>query len=81
MANDDSRPIRHGNPADGYQEASDQSAQDDPDGGLGAVEGETPSDPQRGNPQGTGVDSQGKPNDPVRTGQDRIGANLDETEG
>jgi hypothetical protein len=55
--------------------------QDDPDDGLGAVEGETPSDPQRGNPQGTGVDDQGKPNAPVKTGQDRIGANLDETEG
>ncbi len=51
------------------------------DDALGAVEGETPSDPQRGNPQGTGVDSQGTPNDPVRTGQDGIGANLDETEG
>ena len=55
--------------------------QDDPDDGLGAVEGETPSDPQRGNPQGTGIDDQGKPNAPVKTGQDRIGANLDETEG
>lgn len=54
---------------------------DDPDDSLGAVEGETPSDPQRGNPQGPGVDDQGQPNTPVRTGQDRIGANLDETEG
>ncbi len=78
MANDDSRHIRHENAADSR---AAQDAQDHPDGGLGAVEGETPSDPQRGNPQGTGVDSQGKPNDPVRTGQDRIGANLDETEG
>lgn len=54
---------------------------DSPDDSLGAVEGETPSDPQPGNPQGTGIDSQGRPNNPVRTGQDRIGANLDETEG
>lgn len=53
----------------------------DSDDRLGAVEGETPSDPQRGNPQGPGIDSQGTPNDPVKTGQDRIGANLDETEG
>ena len=48
---------------------------------LGAVEGEKPTDPQRGNPQGPGIDSQGQPNSPVKTGQDRIGANLDETEG
>lgn len=84
MANDDSRPIRHANSPDEYHAVAGHdghAGQDDPDGGLGAVEGETPSDPQRGNPQGTGVDSQGKPNDPVKTGQDRIGANLDETEG
>ena len=56
-------------------------AADNPDASLGAVEGETPSDPQRGNPQGTGVDDQGRPNSPTKTGQDRIGANLDETEG
>lgn len=78
MANDD---IRHGKPADGYQPVASHAAGDDPDGGLGAVEGETPTDPQRGNPQGTGVDDQGQPNAPVKTGQDRIGANLDETEG
>jgi hypothetical protein len=53
----------------------------DPDGAIGAVEGEKPGDPQRGNPNAPGVDDQGRPNDPVRTGQDRIGANLDETEG
>lgn len=51
------------------------------DAGLGAVEGEKPTDPQRGNPNAPGVDSEGRPNDPVKTGQDRIGANLDETEG
>ena len=51
------------------------------DDGLGAVEGEKPSDPQRGNPNAPGVDDQGRPNDPVKTGQDRIGANIDETEG
>ena len=53
----------------------------DADDGLGAVEGEKPTDPQRGNPQGTGIDDQGRPDSPVKTGQDRIGANLDETEG
>jgi len=53
----------------------------DPDDALGAVEGETPSDPQRGNANAPGIDDQGRPNDPVKTGQDVEGANLDETEG
>ena len=49
---------------------------------LGAVEGDRPSDdPNQGNPHGTGVDKDGLPNNPVGTAQDRIGANLDETEG
>jgi hypothetical protein len=49
---------------------------------LGAVEGDKPSDaPNQGNPSGTGVDKDGLPNDPIGTAQDRIGANLDETEG
>lgn len=78
MANDDTRDIRHGNTPDGRV---GHDAQDHPDDNLGAVEGETPSDPQRGNPSGPGIDSQGKPNDPVKTGQDRVGANMDETEG
>ena len=54
----------------------------DEDGHVGAVEGDRPSDtPNQGNPNAPGIDSQGMPNDPVRTAQDRIGANLDETEG
>lgn len=81
MGNDQSHDIRHGNATDGYHAVAGHSGQDDPDDGLGAVEGETPTDPQRGNPQGPGVDDEGRPNAPVRTGQDRIGANLDETEG
>jgi hypothetical protein len=49
---------------------------------IGAVEGDRPSDqPNQGNPTGSGVDSEGLPNNPVGTAQDRIGANLDETEG
>jgi hypothetical protein len=49
---------------------------------LGAVEGDKASDtPNQGNPSGTGVDSEGLPNDPIGTAQDRIGANLDESEG
>jgi hypothetical protein len=49
---------------------------------LGAVEGDKPSDtPNQGNPLGPGVDKDGLPDNPVGTAQDRIGANLDETEG
>ena len=54
----------------------------DEDEHIGAVEGNRPTDkPNQGNPSGTGVDDQGRPNNPVGTAQDRIGANLDETEG
>ena len=49
---------------------------------LGAVEGDRPTDrPNQGNPNGTGIDEQGMPNDPVATAEDRIGANMDESEG
>jgi hypothetical protein len=49
---------------------------------VGAVEGDRPTDkPNQGNPNGTGVDGEGKPNNPVGTAQDRIGANMDEAEG
>ena len=49
---------------------------------IGAVEGDRPTDrPNQGNPNAPGVDREGMPNDPVGTAQDRIGANLDETEG
>ena len=54
----------------------------DEDEHIGAVEGDRPSDqPNQGNPNGPGINSEGLPNDPVGTAQDRIGANLDETEG
>jgi hypothetical protein len=54
----------------------------DSDEHLGAVKGDRPTDrPNQGNPNAPGVDDQGCPNDPVATAQDRIGANLDETEG
>jgi hypothetical protein len=49
---------------------------------IGAVEGDRPTDsPNQGNPNGPGVNAEGMPDDPVGTAQDRIGANLDETEG
>jgi hypothetical protein len=54
----------------------------DADEHIGAVEGDRPTDsPNQGNPHGSGVDSQGMPNDPVATCEDVIGANVDETEG
>jgi hypothetical protein len=57
-------------------------ANPDQDEHIGAVEGDRPSDvPNQGNPHGPGVDAEGLPNDPVGTAEDRIGANLDETEG
>jgi len=80
MSSDETRPIRHETSAVGSHGVPKKGGAD-PDDNLGAVEGETPSDPQRGNPQGTGVDDEGLPNTPVKTGQDRLGANLDETEG
>jgi hypothetical protein len=55
-----------------------------PDGNahIGAVEGDRPTDrPNQGNERAPGIDAEGLPNDPVGTAQDRIGANLDETEG
>jgi hypothetical protein len=53
----------------------------DQDVHKGAVEGDTPTDKQQGNPQGTGVDKNGRPNNPVATAQDKIGANNDKTQG
>lgn len=49
---------------------------------IGAVEGDRPTDrPNQGNENAPGVDAEGLPNDPVGTAEDRLGANLDETEG
>ena len=49
---------------------------------IGAVEGDRPTDrPNQGNDNAPGVDDQGMPNDPVGTAEDRIGANMDESEG
>ena len=57
------------------------SQQDDPDVHKGTVEGNTPADKQVGNPNGTGVDENGLPDDPVASAEDRIGANADKTQG
>ena len=55
--------------------------QNDPAAHKGAVEGDTPTDTQVGNPNGDGVNAEGLPNDPVATAEDAIGANEDETHG
>jgi hypothetical protein len=48
----------------------------------GAVEGDRPTDrPQQGNANAPGLDDQGLPNDKDKIAQDRIGANMDETQG
>ena len=63
----------------GKEDADDPSRSDEH---IGAVEGDRASDdPNQGNPNAPGIDAEGLPNDPVGTAQDRIGANLDETEG
>jgi hypothetical protein len=55
--------------------------QDDPDIHKGAIEGDTPTDEQIGNPNGDGVNSEGLPDDPIATAEDAIGANEDESQG
>jgi hypothetical protein len=55
--------------------------QNDPDMHKGAIEGDRPTDEQQGNPNGDGLDENGLPDDPVAIAQDKIGANLDETQG
>jgi hypothetical protein len=55
--------------------------QDDQDVHKGAVEGDRPTDEQIGNPNGTGVNDEGMPDDPVATAEDAVGANEDESQG
>jgi hypothetical protein len=48
----------------------------------GAVESDRPTDrPQQGHANAPALDDQGMPNDKDRIAQDRIGANMDETQG
>jgi hypothetical protein len=55
--------------------------QDDPDVHKGAIEGDTPTDEQIGNPHGDGINDEGLPDDPVATAEDAEGANADKTQG
>ena len=59
----------------------EKKQQDDPALHKGAVEGDRPEDQQQGNPNAPGVNSEGLPDDPVATAEDRIGANDDESQG
>jgi hypothetical protein len=59
----------------------EQKQQDDPAAHKGAIEGDCPSDEQNVENKGNGVDTNGTPNDPVATAQDKEGANADETQG
>jgi hypothetical protein len=59
----------------------EQKQQDDPAAHKGAIEGDRPSDEQNVENKGNGVDTNGTPNDPVATAQDKEGANADETQG
>jgi len=53
----------------------------DPDANKGSLEGDRPNDEQQGNPHGDGIDTNGMPNDPIGTAEDRDGANEDESQG
>jgi hypothetical protein len=55
--------------------------QDDPDVHKGAIEGDTPTDEQIGNPNGDGINDDGLPDDPIAIAEDVIGANEDESQG
>ena len=59
----------------------EQKQQNDQDLHKGAVEGDRPGDEQTGNPNGTGINDQGLPDDPVATAEDAVGANEDESQG
>lgn len=59
----------------------DQQRQD-ADQHEGAVEADKPAErAQQKNDNAPGLDDQGMPNDEVKIAQDRIGANMDETQG
>ena len=53
---------------------------DDPDIHKGAIEGDRPEDEQYGNPNAQELDSEGMPARPESVAEDRIGANVDDSE-
>ncbi len=52
----------------------------DPDARHGAIEGDRPEHEQQGNAHAPGLDRNGLPNDPTAVAEDRIGANIDDSE-
>jgi len=52
----------------------------DPDSHKGAIEGDRPTDEQQGNPNAPALDDEGLPNEPLAIAEDRIGANVDDSE-
>jgi hypothetical protein len=52
----------------------------DPDVHKGAVEGDRPDDKQHSNRNATKISRSGMPADPVAVAQDRLGANVDDSE-
>ena len=58
-----------------------QKQMNDPEIHKGAIEGDRPSDEQNVENKGKGVDTNGLPNDPVATAQDRVGAHDDDSQG
>jgi hypothetical protein len=52
-----------------------------PDRHEGAVEGDRPTDPQYGNANAPALDPEGLPDDCDKVDEDRLGANLDDTQG
>ena len=55
--------------------------QDDPDVHKGAIEGDRPTTNKWATRNGDGIDENGLPDDPIATAEDRLGANVDETQG
>ena len=53
----------------------------DQDEHKGAVEGDRPTDPQRGNENAPALDENGMPKDEVAIAEDVLGAQTDETQG
>ena len=54
---------------------------DDPAFHKGAIEGDRPDDEQNFNHQGAGIGPDGLPDNPKASAEDKVGANVDETQG
>lgn len=67
---------------DGQIDHASHPGHADQDWHKGAVEDDRPTAPSpKQDPDAPGLNDQGLPDDPVAIGQDRVGANADETQG